>query len=328
VLGVAVLAPWFAELSWGGLPFTDLPAVLLFLAPLYGSAALLVREVARRTGRGWPTILLLGAGFGVVQAGLVDQSLFNPAYGAFDFQQPVHVPGVDVSLYYLVSFVSGHAVASIAAPIAMAECWSTRAREPWLSRRSMAVVAVLYVLASVVNHVGVAVDEGHGFQARPAQMAAAAALAVVLVVCALRWPRASTTSVSVPPPWLLGVVGFLAYLLYLPGEGAAALVVALAVGVGVALPVGRWSRSTAWSSDHAVALVMGSILVGVVMPFLTEPYDPSTGRAREAVADVVAAIVCGVLVVLALWRRRATGRPRVDAEGRAEHGVPEAEEGR
>ncbi|SNR42784.1 hypothetical protein [Actinomadura mexicana] len=42
------------------------------------AVAVLIREAARRTGRGWPTIVLLGAAFGLVQAGLIDQSLFNP----------------------------------------------------------------------------------------------------------------------------------------------------------------------------------------------------------------------------------------------------------
>lgn len=48
--------------------------------PLYGTVAVLIREITRRTGRGWPTILLLGAAFGLIQAGLIDQSLFNPGY--------------------------------------------------------------------------------------------------------------------------------------------------------------------------------------------------------------------------------------------------------
>ena len=49
---ILVAAPWFAEMSWGGYPFTDVPVILLFLSPMYGGAALLIREVARRTGRG------------------------------------------------------------------------------------------------------------------------------------------------------------------------------------------------------------------------------------------------------------------------------------
>lgn len=103
VLGVLVAAPWFAEMSWGAYPFTEIAVILLFLAPMYGCAALLIREAARRSGRGWPTMLMLAAAFGVLQAGVVDQSLFNPAYDRYDFQHPVHVGGIDVSLYYVLA---------------------------------------------------------------------------------------------------------------------------------------------------------------------------------------------------------------------------------
>ena len=82
------IAPWMAEMSWGGIPFTDAIIVVLFLGPMYGGAALLIREVTRRTGRGWPTILLLAAAFGVLQAALVDQSLFSPVYDRYDSSTP------------------------------------------------------------------------------------------------------------------------------------------------------------------------------------------------------------------------------------------------
>ncbi len=310
-----LLAPWFAEMAWGGFPFTDIPLVLLFLAPMYGSAALLIREVARRTGRGWPTILLLGAAFGVLQAGIVDQSLFNPAYGRFDFQHPAHVDGIDVSLYYLVAFVTGHVVASMAAPIVVAECWSRRAAEPWLSRRATWVVGVVYVLASVLNHVGVKDEEGHGFQARPVQTLAAAGVVVALVVAGVLWRRWPVTTTRVPPPWVLVAVGFLGYLLYLPGETTAALVVGVLVIVGVATVVGTWSRSTHWRPRHAVALATGSILVGLVMPFWSEPYDTSVTADRELVDDLVAAAVCLTIVLTTAWRLRSLRVRRSPAAG-------------
>ena len=119
-----VIAPWMAEMSWGGIPFTDALLVVVFLGPMYGGAALLTREFVRRTRRGWPAILLLAAAFGVFQAGVVDQSLFNPSYGRYDFQHPVHIDGIDISLYYLVNFVAGHVVVSITLPITLAEAWS------------------------------------------------------------------------------------------------------------------------------------------------------------------------------------------------------------
>ncbi len=307
---ILVAAPWFAEMSWGGYPFTDVPLILLFLAPMYGGAALLIREVARRTGRGWPTILLLAAAFGVLQAGLVDQSLFNPAYDRFDFQQPVHLDGIDVSAYYLLAFVTGHVVASIAAPIVVAEAWSRRGSEPWLTRRTLWLFAVLYVLATLVNHVGVKEEAGHGFQARPAQSLVAAGVVLALVGAALLRRRTTTTDRRVPPPWALALLGFLAYLLYLPGENAAAFVVGALVVVGVVAVVGAWSRSTRWTDRHTLALALGSILTGVVMPFWSEPYDDSVTARAEVAADAMAAAVCLAIVTTTLLRRRAV-RPRV-----------------
>jgi hypothetical protein len=49
-----VLAPLTAEFLLGDFSVRRLPLLLLFL-PQYGGGALLIRELTRRTGRGWPT---------------------------------------------------------------------------------------------------------------------------------------------------------------------------------------------------------------------------------------------------------------------------------
>ena len=53
IFALWVLAPYTAECSWGGFALPDYPFVILFLGPVYGGAAVLIREFARRTGRGW-----------------------------------------------------------------------------------------------------------------------------------------------------------------------------------------------------------------------------------------------------------------------------------
>jgi hypothetical protein len=74
---------------------------LLIFGPLYGAPAVLIREAARRTGRGWPTILLVSLAAGLVQAGLIDQSLFNPSYRDIpywdDMRLPTYLPGLGFS---------------------------------------------------------------------------------------------------------------------------------------------------------------------------------------------------------------------------------------
>jgi hypothetical protein len=88
-LGLLVLAPVCAEYlagyddSTGNL--SELLGGLFLFAPLYGGAALIIREVTGRTGRGWPAMLPLGLAFGVLQAGLIDHSMFNPSYRDIDY---------------------------------------------------------------------------------------------------------------------------------------------------------------------------------------------------------------------------------------------------
>ena len=67
--GLFLLAPVCAEYLWGYDDSTGhwgvLIGNLIVFSPLYGAPALLIREVARRLGLGWPGILLMAAAFGV-----------------------------------------------------------------------------------------------------------------------------------------------------------------------------------------------------------------------------------------------------------------------
>src|SRR5271170_6870515 len=73
------ISPLVAEFLLGNLPIKLLPA-LIVLAPMYGGGALLIRETVRRAGRGWPSIVVLGVGYGVFEEAFTTQSLFNPNY--------------------------------------------------------------------------------------------------------------------------------------------------------------------------------------------------------------------------------------------------------
>src|SRR6478752_5086191 len=101
---------------------------LLLLSPLmaefvlgYGTAAVLVRELARRTGRGWPTILLLALGFALIEEGLLTQSLFNPHYLGLDLISYGYVGWLGTALPWAIFVLSIHVVWSIATPIALIE---------------------------------------------------------------------------------------------------------------------------------------------------------------------------------------------------------------
>src|SRR5690606_34606545 len=114
------LAPLVGEFLLGNLPVTFLWA-LIALAPLYGGGALLIREVSRRLGLGWPGIVLLCLAFGVVEEAFVTQSLFNPDYLGLGLTLHAPIPWVGIGGWWTVFVLGLHAVWSTAVPIAIVE---------------------------------------------------------------------------------------------------------------------------------------------------------------------------------------------------------------
>ena len=79
VVALLFVAPLVAEFLLGNLSLKLLPA-LIVLVPMYGGGAVLIRETVRRAGRGWPSMLMLGAAYTLIEEGFATQSLFNPDY--------------------------------------------------------------------------------------------------------------------------------------------------------------------------------------------------------------------------------------------------------
>ena len=55
----------------------------------------------------------------MIEAGLVDQAMFNPSFEGWDFQAATPVPALGIGAWYTWTFVVGHGVWSIAVPIAL-----------------------------------------------------------------------------------------------------------------------------------------------------------------------------------------------------------------
>lgn len=96
VLALAVFSPIAAESLVGYDDSTGDPLALLsglfFFIPLYGAPAVLLREAARRFGIGWGGVLAIAAALGVVQAGIIDQSMFSEDYRGIDYWQDLVGP--------------------------------------------------------------------------------------------------------------------------------------------------------------------------------------------------------------------------------------------
>ncbi|WP_375022124.1 hypothetical protein [Actinomadura sp. GTD37] len=304
VIGLVLLSPVCAEYLIGydqiiGRPL-ELLGGLLILAPLYGTVAVLIREAARRTGRGWPAIVLLSAAFGLVQAGLIDQSLFNPDFvdePSWDRDRlPTHIPALGVSAHYLLSFVAGHVIWSFGAPIAVIEACAPRyAGRPWLGRAGIATMVVLYGLgAAIIFH-----EHTRDFMASPAQLGTTAAIAVLLGIAAFVLPRRSARVPGrVPPPWLVGCG---AVILWGTHQLASTSWVWVALGVlALTLAAGcllRYSGRRGWNHRHVLAASGAALVVNSALAFAVEPLGETSYPVKYAVNT---ALLLGVLLLLAL----------------------------
>jgi hypothetical protein len=310
VLGLAVLAPVCAEYLWGYDDSTGHPATLIgnlvVFTPLYGAPALLIRELVRRRGLGWPSIVLLAAAFGVVQAGVVDQSVWARTYRGIpywpDMADPTYLAPIGLSVFLAVTFVANHVLASICGPIALVE--GLAGREPWLGRSTIVVLAVLYAGASALVYADMVDTVGHPIGSS-AQVAGAALVAVALVVAALV-PRRSPAfgPERVPSPWLLLVASAAAFggaMLAPPSPlGTTALVVAYA---GAAVVVARLAHRADFSRAHVTALAAGWLTAFAVGSSATVPIGSVTTAERVGHHLVLFALVA-VTGVLGVRRAR------------------------
>lgn len=278
---------------------------LPFLVPLYGGGALLIREVARRTGRGWPTILLLGSAYGVIEAGLVDQSLFNPSYESYDFQAITPIPVLGISAWSAITFVIGHAVWSISVPIAIVEMLTpARRTTPWLGKVGLATTIVLYLLGCYIIFDDVYASEK--FLASPAQRIGAVitALALIIIAFAIKTRPVAHSARSVPKPWLLGVGTFVVASVYSARPenwfGMALAIVLLSIA---SLLVAHWSRQQGWTIRHQFSLVAGALLtyawLGFVLTSLVRPDD-----TMAWIGNVAFALVAVLLLLVTAQRIR------------------------
>lgn len=304
VVALLLLSPVCAEYLIGydqiiGRPL-ELLGGLLILAPLYGTVAVLIREAVRRTGRGWPTIVLLSAAFGLVQAGLIDQSLFNPDFvdePSWDRDRlPTHIPELGLSAYYLLSFVAGHVIWSFAAPIAVIEACAPRyATRPWLGRAGIATMVVLYGLGAAI----IFREHTRDFMASPAQLATTSAIAVLLGIAAFVLPRRSAPVPGrVPPPWLVGCGAVVLWgthqLSPASWAGLALAALALTLAAGCLL---RYSGRRDWNHRHVLAASGAALVVNSALAFVVEPLGETSYAVKYTVNTV---LLLGVLLLLAL----------------------------
>src|SRR3989440_64986 len=137
LLALILLSPVIAEMLSGSTPPLEWlnPIAALLLIWLYGAGVLVMRETAVRWKSGWPSILVLGAAYGIIEEGLAVKSFFDPAWmdlGTLGW----YGRWLDVNWVWAVWLTIYHAVVSIAIPIFLTEwIWPRIRGQPLTSRR-------------------------------------------------------------------------------------------------------------------------------------------------------------------------------------------------
>jgi hypothetical protein len=302
-----VLSPLVAEYLLGDFTLTALGS-LLFLAPMYGGGAVLIREVARRTGRGWPAIALLALAYGVLEEGIVTQSLFNPDYADSHLLDRGFVPALGIAVPWTLYVLALHTVWSISVPAAIVEEFTDRRTAPWLRTPGLILVSVIFVLGAAAVTAGSYAD-GH-FRAAGPQLATVAVVIVALIVAAFAVPRQLPRAPgTAPAPWavlLVTLAGGSLFIVCLRWNPVLSAVTMLAVFAGVGAAMLIWSRRDGWDGTHRLAAAGGGLLTYAWHAFTTAPLD-GAGPISTPVSHVVLALAAvAVLVAASRTRVRAS----------------------
>lgn len=302
-----LLAPLVAEFLNGNLSISAIISLRL-LAPLYGGGVILIREAARRTGRGWPTMLLLGLAFGVVEEGLVMQSLFNPAYADIGQRAgAAQLPGLGVNAWWTLFVLTLHVVWSTAVPIIVVEgLFPGRSTTPWLGNAGLTTVGIVFVLGAVV--IFAANRQQERFLASTPQLLGTALTVAALITGAFlvgRRPRPRTHATpTAPRPWLVAAATLAALGLFavcgfvLSGWTAVGAWAVLFITATVL--VALWSQRQRWGAAHQVAMAAAALGVYAVSAFSVVPVMGAKGKVDLIGNTVFALGTLGLLVLL--WR--------------------------
>jgi hypothetical protein len=315
-LVLVLLTPVIAEYLLGDIPVDNLMA-LLPLGLMYGGGALLVREIVRRTGRGWLTFVLLGTAYGVFEEGLVDQSLFNPNFLHLRLLDYGFLPALGTAFPWAIYVVGIHVAWSMAVPIGLTESlFAGRRSQPWLPPATLAIPGLMLLAgaAMIFAHL----QQTSIFHASPAQLGVSAALALLLVVIALgpRPSRTSSPAAKRPAPLSAAIACFAlgfafmavhgnAAQLGLPWPAAVAAEAALAAAalgfIAWRVGTGRWSALDAWAASAGAMLVYAWNGYGV---------DRTLNGGKDVVGH---SLLVAALVLLQVWAGvRASGADKRD----------------
>jgi hypothetical protein len=283
------------------------PAVTLLLACLYGSGALLVRDYARRWQKGWRSILILGAAYGIIEEGIMVRSFFSPTWKDLGLLA-TYGRWLGTNWVWAEWLSIYHAIFSITIPIFLVELTYPQSKTRiWLSSRTRILFHGLLVLAIIL-----------GFFAFPYDPGVLAIAGCIAAVVALSWlakkvPNVSPTQRNLKVSWKILVplgfsvptIFFFLFTSTLIPLAAGTMIVGAILVLGYERLLTRWARR-GFSDLQKLGLMTGALgffaaLFDLILEFLGR-----IGTSALGIAFVIYLLWIRKKIILQLPRQQSS----------------------
>lgn len=310
------LSPFIAELLSGSAPPVRFfsPAWFFSIVILYGSGAILVRELVKRWNKGLPSLLFLGMAYGIIEEGLALKTFFDPNWPLIGILGS-YGRALGINWVWAIELTVGHAIISIAIPIVLTELLFPDERSnTWVDDQTLNLLAFVFA--------GEVAISSAFFATYPVPLVPYVATGLVAAVLALigsELPhplfaaKKTEEKAEVPGPpalWLFGFFSAMALVVIhfsLPHTGIPPVLTILIFISFIAaesfLLLKMSGDGRAWSDMHKFAVISGALSVLVV-------YAPVQEIMLKKALPVDTAGMSFVGVVFAVFLLWAWGRIR------------------
>jgi len=304
------LAPAIGELLSSSAPPVEFfnPPGFIILSVLYGGGAILARELVFRWGKSWPSLLVLGAAYGIAEEGLMCKSFFDPGW------MDVGILGeygrwIGVNWVWSVELTIYHSVFSIVIPITLVTLlFPDQRMTSWMGRRGLITLSVLWFANAVLIFLFISKYRP------PVPHYAVAAGTIICLGVVANWlpiPAIPPEAYAKRTPGCarLFALGFTSTMVFfvlawvLPHTGPHPLIVIafmVALVVVVTRVIWRISARPGFSDRHKLALVWGALgffifIVAPVREWAKDQHDNPAGMFLVALVFF--------LFLVWMWRR-------------------------
>jgi hypothetical protein len=300
------LAPAIGELLSGSAPPSEFfkPISFLILASLYGSGALLVRELKVRWNKGYVSLFLMGGAYGIIEEGLLVKSFFDPKWMDLG---PLGVYGrwLEVNWVWSEWLTIYHAIFSIAIPISLVELtYLNRRNDRWLSNKKLAGVSVLLCAITMFGFFFLT-----PYHPPTLQYLLSAVTVFALFLLAWKVPNKKGKNGKSNPwkPLRFTFLGFLFTLAFFLLFGAGPYIfsepiILMILGLALVLAIFSFIKHFKWDEStlyHKFALAAGAVCFFIV---LTPLQELRNGQSENTQGMLIVGIIS--LLLLILLRRR------------------------